>query len=114
MLACLAAPGKPVNSAGPSPPKSRNTSSMGDGFKPPPTALAEDRRGERGGNGAREASGVDRGDDRLLTCRDFKDDIRTGLGSRIRDESGGCPCIGQTVSGIEAARTRSAARFGNV
>jgi hypothetical protein len=77
--------------------------SMGDGLKPPPAALAEDRRGERGGKGAREASGGDRGDDRLLTCRDFKDDIRTGLGSRIRDESGGCPCIGQTVSGIEAA-----------
>jgi hypothetical protein len=76
---------------------------MGDGFKPPHAALAEDRRGERCGKGALDASGGDEGDDRLLTRRELKDDIETGLGSRIRDESGGCPCIGQAVSGVEAA-----------
>ncbi len=76
---------------------------MGDGFKPPHAALAEDRRGERCGKGAPDASGRDEGDDRLLTRRELKDGIETGLGSRIRDESGGCPCIGQAVSGVEAA-----------
>jgi hypothetical protein len=58
---------------------------MGDGLKPPRAALAEDRRGERRGKGVREASGRDQGDDRRLRCRDFKDGIRTGLGSRTRD-----------------------------
>ena len=76
---------------------------MGDGLKPPHAALAEDRRGERCGKGAPEVSGGGQGDDCWLTCRELKDDIRTGLGSRIRDESGGCPCIGQAVSGIEVA-----------
>jgi hypothetical protein len=73
------------------------------GLKPPHAALAEDRRGERCGKGVREASGGDQGDDCWVTCREFKDGIRTGLGSRIRDESGGCPGIGQAVSGIEVA-----------
>ena len=46
------------------------------GFKPPHAALAEDRRGERCGKGARDASGGDREDGAqssfrgsLLTCR---------------------------------------------
>jgi hypothetical protein len=77
--------------------------SMGDGLKPPHAALAEDRRGERCGKGALEASGGEQGDDCRVTCRELKDDIRTGLGSRIRDKPGGCPCIGQAVSGIEMA-----------
>src|SRR6266508_4613183 len=34
----------------------------GGGFKPPPAALAEDRRGERGGKGAHDASGGDQED----------------------------------------------------
>ena len=58
---------------------------MGDGFKPPRAALAEDRRGERRGKGVREASGGDQGDDCRLRCRDLKDGIRTGLRSRARD-----------------------------
>jgi hypothetical protein len=33
---------------------------------------------------------------------------------RSQDESGGCPCIGQTVSGMEATRARSAAFTRNV
>jgi len=37
---------------------------MGDDFKPPHAALVSDRRGERCGNGARDASGGDHGDDR--------------------------------------------------
>src|SRR5664280_2717434 len=39
---------------------------MGDGFKPPHAALAEDRRGERCGKGAHDASGGGEGDDRCL------------------------------------------------
>jgi len=37
---------------------------MGDDSKPPHAALVSDRRGERCGNGARDASGGDHGDDR--------------------------------------------------
>jgi hypothetical protein len=76
---------------------------MGDDPKPPHAALVSDRRGERCGHGARDASGGDHGDDRCLTCREYRNDIRTGLVERIQDESGGCPCLGQAVSGIEAA-----------
>jgi hypothetical protein len=42
------------------------------------------------------------------------DDIETGLVKRARDEPGGCPSIGQAVSGVEAARVRSAASAWNV
>jgi hypothetical protein len=76
---------------------------MGSGPKPPHAALAEDRRGERCGEGAVEVSGGEQGDDRLLTRREFKDGIRTGLGSRARDKPGGNPCTGQAVSGVEVA-----------
>ena len=55
------------------------------GFKPPHAALAEDRRGERCGKGVLEASGGDQGDDCRSKCRELKDGIRTGLGSRTRD-----------------------------
>ena len=34
--------------------------------------------------------------------------------NRFRDEPGGCPFIGQVVSGVEAARARSAASAWNV
>ena len=34
--------------------------------------------------------------------------------NRFRDEPGGCPFIGQAVSGVEAARARSAASAWNV
>jgi hypothetical protein len=72
----------------------------GRGVRFPP---ATRRRGKRCGKGALEVSGGEQGDDCRVTCREFKDGIRTGLGSRIRDKSGGCPCIGQAVSGIEVA-----------
>jgi hypothetical protein len=42
------------------------------------------------------------------------DDIETGAVKRARDEPGGCPPIGQAVSGVEAARVRSAAFAWNV
>ena len=74
---------------------------MGDDSKPPHAALASDRRGERCGHGALDASGGDHGDDRCLTCREYRNDTRTGLVERIQDESGGRPCIGQAVSGID-------------
>ena len=42
-----------------------------------------------------------------------RDDIGTGVSMRSRDEPGGCPPIGQVVSGMEATRARSAASVGN-
>ena len=40
----------------------------------------------------------------LKTCRNYLDDIETGALLWSRDESGGCPLIGQAVSGMEATR----------
>jgi len=39
-----------------------------------------------------------------VTCRKAVDDIKSGLGVWLRDESGGCLFIGQMVSGMYAAR----------
>ena len=50
----------------------------------------------------------------LMTCRNTVDDIKTGVVKWSRDEPGGCPSIGQAVSGMEAARARSAASARNV
>jgi len=82
----------------------------GGGFKPPYAALAEDRRGERCGKGAGEASGGDQEDvaqvplwDRCWRVVRSESDIKTGVVDRSRDESGGCPLTGQAVSGMEAA-----------
>ena len=88
----------------------------GAGAKPPCAALAEDRRGERQGKGARDASGGDqedvpeasgRGDSRrasLLKRRKvFRRHRNRGSCLFLRDEPGGCPFIGQVVSGVEAA-----------
>jgi hypothetical protein len=44
----------------------------------------------------------------------FVADIETGAVKKSRDEPGGCPSIGQVVSGMEAARVRSAASTWNV
>ena len=44
----------------------------------------------------------------------FVADIETGAFKKSRDEPGGCPSIGQVVSGMEAARVRSAASAWNV
>jgi hypothetical protein len=41
------------------------------------------------------------------------DDIKTGMSFVSRDEPGGCPLIGQVVSGMEATRARSAASTWN-
>jgi hypothetical protein len=41
-------------------------------------------------------------------------DIETGVSFWPRDEPGGCPFIGQVVSGMEAARAWSAASAWNV
>ena len=41
-------------------------------------------------------------DERCPSVENSKDDIETGVYIRLRDESGGCPFIGQAVSGIEA------------
>src|SRR6266540_947924 len=60
MLACLAAPGKPVNSAGPSPPKSRNTSAY------TPVARLEQMRGPSVSH--HFDSAADRADGRINPC----------------------------------------------
>jgi protein required for attachment to host cells len=39
----------------------------------------------------------------LVKRRDIKDDIETGEYPSSRDEPGGCPLIGQVVSGVEVA-----------
>jgi len=50
----------------------------------------------------------------LTKRRNNQDDIRTGEFKSLRDEPGGCPLIGQAVSGVKAARARSAAPARNV
>jgi hypothetical protein len=72
------------------------------------TALAEDRCGKRLRKrrcksrqaGIRKASESDP----LMKRRKIGDDIRTGECVDLREESGGCPFIGQAVSGVKAAR----------
>src|SRR5712692_8535314 len=89
----------------------------GGGVKPPQAALAEDRRGERWGKGAGHASGGDREGERERTADDVPkqaDDIKTGAVKWARDEPGRSPSTGQAVSGMEAARVRSAASAVNV
>jgi hypothetical protein len=50
----------------------------------------------------------------LTTCRNEFDGIETGEFKSSRDEPGGCPFIGQVVSGMQAARAWSAAPARNV
>ena len=80
--------------------------SAGRGFKLPPAALAEDRRGERGGKGVARDVRWDQEDERKRIADDVSllilGDIRTGAVTRARDKSGGCPLIGQAGSGMEA------------
>jgi hypothetical protein len=88
----------------------------GGGFKPPPAALAEDRRGERGGKGALDASGGDREDGAQLSwghvwprggrCRGVVKAMKVAskpgrwIGSGM--SLAGVPLTGQVVLGIEA------------
>jgi len=63
------------------------------------------------------ALGGDREGERERTVDDVSKqgaDIETGAVKGRRDEPGGCPSIGQVVSGMEAARVRSAASTRNV
>ena len=63
------------------------------------------------------ASGGDREGERERTADDVSKqaaDIRTGSVKWVRDEPGGSPFTGQAVSGMEAARVRSAASAWNV
>jgi len=69
------------------------------GCKPPHAALAEDRRGERCGKGARDASGGDREDGAQSPWLGIAGDVsllnkvtsKPGCSRSARDESGGCP-----------------------
>ena len=78
------------------------------GCKPPHAALAEDRRGERCGKGARDASGGDREDGAqssfrgsLLTCRNSTrwHQNRAAVGTPGMSLAGE-PLTGQVVSGM--------------
>ena len=90
----------------------------GGGVKPPRAALAEDRRGERSRKRRRESRQVGTGkasaSEPLMKCRKIEDGIKTGVLMSARDEPGGCPLIGQAVSGMKAARVWSAASTWNV
>jgi hypothetical protein len=50
----------------------------------------------------------------LMTCREVGVTSKPGRSAVVRDEPGGCPSIGQVVSGMKAARVRSAASAWNV
>jgi len=50
----------------------------------------------------------------LRKRRNKLDDIETGEIKSLRDEPGGCPLTGQAMSGVKAARARSAAPARNV
>ena len=50
----------------------------------------------------------------LLTCREVGMTSEPGRPTGVRDEPGGCPSIGQAVSGMKAARARSAASARNL
>jgi hypothetical protein len=71
------------------------------GCKPPHAALAEDRRGERCGKGARDASGGDREDGAQSSFSGIAADVsllnqvasKPGCSRSARDESGGCPLV---------------------
>ena len=54
------------------------------------------------GKGALDVSGGDQEDDGCRRVETYKDDIETGVSFRPREEPGGCPSIGQAVSGMEA------------
>ena len=54
------------------------------------------------GKGALDVSGGDQEDDGRRRVETYKDDIETGVSFRSREEPGGCPPIGQAVSGMEA------------
>lgn len=50
----------------------------------------------------------------LMTCREVEVTSKPGRSAVVRDEPGGCPFIGQVVSGMKAARARSAASAWNL
>jgi hypothetical protein len=94
----------------------RRRPSGGD-VKPPQAALAEDRRGERWGKGAvmrQVGTGKASVSEPLTMCRNkqltSEPDRLNGSGMSLA----GAPFTGQAVSGMEAARVRSAASAWNV
>jgi hypothetical protein len=72
------------------------------------TALAEDRCGKRLRKRRRKSrqAGIRKASESepLMKRRKIRDGIKTGVYVELRDESGGCPFIGQAVSGVKAAR----------
>ena len=72
------------------------------------TALVEDRCGKRLRKRRRESrqAGIRKVSESkpLMKRRKTGDGIKTGVCAKLREESGGCPFIGQAVSGVKAAR----------
>ena len=63
-----------------------------------------------------KVSGGDREGERKRIAADvskLRDDIKTGVSMQSREEPGGCPPIGQVVSGMQATRAWSAASVWN-
>jgi hypothetical protein len=54
------------------------------------------------GKGALDVSGREREDERCRSVEISKVDIKTGVSILSRDKPGGCPPIGQAVSGMQA------------
>jgi hypothetical protein len=83
----------------------------GGGYKPPQAASVKSRGGERCGKGALRVRQVwivkASANEPLLTCRKAVDDIRTGVGKRLRDEPEGYLSTALVVSGMKRARARS-------
>jgi hypothetical protein len=50
----------------------------------------------------------------LMKRRKIRDGIKTGVCALLRDKPGGCPLVGQAVSGVKAARVWSAAAAWNL
>ena len=71
-------------------------------------ALAEDRGGKRLRKRRRKScqAGIRKASesDPLMKRRKIGDGIKTEVCVELREESGGCPFIGQAVSGVKAAR----------
>ena len=66
--------------------------------------VAMQRRGKGSVRVVRCETGKTSASERLMKCREGGSDIETGASMQSRDEAGGCPLIGQPVSGMQAGQ----------
>ena len=87
------------------------TRPAGDGCKPPSGAPVKSRGAERDGKGGQSVRQVwarkTSESEPPMTCRKFRDDIRTDVAIQRRGEPGGNLSTAQAVSGIKVARAWS-------